>query len=393
MNKYIIKSLVVVSAFACGFTTGLYAQSPSEELSASLADSIKAGKGKKDNYWNRLINGHVDRTFEKKLDMSFAVAPSYTREASVGVGGMATGLYRLDRRDSLMMPSDIIVTFNASVNGYFSLEATGNNNFKGNRSRLSYQIAFYNKNLDFWGINYDDCDMNPVVSYQRQTVKVYTNYQYELLTNVYLGGILDFLYTNASKLDNPAYLLGQDRSFTATGIGLSLQYDSRDFILQPKRGTYLLLRQTAYPELLGNTHRTLWRTTLTADYYKQLWKGSVLAFDLYGQVSSNNLPWPLREELGGGERMRGYYIGRYIDNNIVSAQIEMRQHIAWRLGASAWVGCGTVFPSLEAFDIKKLLPTYGIGFRFEIKHNVNARIDFGFGKNTSGLTIGMGEAF
>ena len=39
---------------------------------------------------------------------------SYTREGSVGIGGAATALYRLDRTDSLMQPSDISQTGDAS---------------------------------------------------------------------------------------------------------------------------------------------------------------------------------------------------------------------------------------------------------------------------------------
>lgn len=38
-------------------------------------------------YLNSLMRGNVDRTHERKLDLSFAVTPSYTREAGFGIGG------------------------------------------------------------------------------------------------------------------------------------------------------------------------------------------------------------------------------------------------------------------------------------------------------------------
>ena len=63
---------------------------------------------------------------------------------------MATGLYRLDRKDSIMQPSDITLTGNISINGFYTLTATGNNHFKGNRSRLSYSLEFARKTLNFW---------------------------------------------------------------------------------------------------------------------------------------------------------------------------------------------------------------------------------------------------
>jgi len=92
-------------------------------------------------------------------------------------------------------------------------------------------------------------------------------------------------------------------------------------------------------------------------------------------------------------RMRGYYSGRYIDNNIASAQIELRQHIFRRLGCAAWLGAGSVFPTIKEFDVAKILPNYGLGLRFEIKHNMNARVDFGFGKETCGFVFGSSAAF
>ena len=64
---------------------------------------------RKNNYWNNLIHGNEDRSFERLIDFSFMVLPSYTREGSFGIGGAASGLYRLDKRDSLMQPSNITI--------------------------------------------------------------------------------------------------------------------------------------------------------------------------------------------------------------------------------------------------------------------------------------------
>ena len=395
MNNYFIKSLVLFFCCILFFSTELHSQELMQGNS-NVVDTLQTQVDKnhqKNNYWNLLIHGNIDRSYEKKLDLSYLITPFYGREASFGIGGMATGLYRLDRSDSLMQPSNIILGFSASINGFYSLGIEGNNNFKQNRSRLYYKVVFNNKNLNLWGFNYNDCNVNPAVKYRRQMAKVYANYQYELLTNFYVVGTLDFSYTKAVKISDISYLQGQKNSYTTTGLGLSAQYDSRDFVLNPKRGAYFYLRQTIYPEILGDAGKTIWRTTFQANYYKKVWNGGILAFDLYGEVSSNNLPWSLREELGGPNRMRGYYSGRYIDNDITSAQIELRQHIAGRFGCAAWIGAGTVFPSIKEFDTTKILPNYGLGLHFEIKHNTNARLDYGFGKNTSGFVLGLSTAF
>jgi hypothetical protein len=379
-------------AFALCLATGAWSQSQGGGVSGGVSDGLQDTlTKKKDGYWRRLLNGHVDRTFERKADLSFVAVPTYAREAGFGVGGGAAGLYRLDRSDSLMQPSNMSLVAGISANGFFTLTAEGNNNFRGNRSVLSYRIEFANRNLDFWGITFKDCRRNPAISYQRQSLRVYADYRCEPRANFYVGGTLDFLHTDATRIDDPEYLAGQRRRFTVAGLGVSLQYDSRDFVPNPKYGTYLLLRQTVYPGACDR--RNLLRTTFTADFYRQLRDGSILALDFYGQISSDNLPWILREELGGANRMRGYYRGRYIDNNIISGQLELRQRVYKRTGCVAWVGGGTVFPSLGKFRMNHVLPNYGLGLRFEIKHRVNVRIDLGFGKDTAGFVLNINEAW
>lgn len=345
-------------------------------------------------YWHSLIYGNVDRTFDRKMDLSFAVAPSYTREGSVGIGGAATALYRLDRTDSLMQPSDISLTGNVSIRGFYTLSVKGNNHFKGNKSSLTYRLAFMQKNLDLWGISYAGCSQNPVSGYTRRQLRLDSDYRYKMLPGFYAGATVNLNYTCALNMSSPEYLEGQGSSYYFTGLGLSLQYDTRDLIVNPSKGIYFLVKEVVYPRFMGTHDRTICATTVIFDAFVPAWKGGVLAFDLYGQLNSRHTPWPLREELGsGGCRMRGYYAGRYIDNSQIAAQVEIRQHIYGRLGCAVWGGAGTVFPSFAEFDPKGILPNYGIGLRFEFKHRMNIRIDYGFGKGTSGLVVQFAEAF
>ena len=51
----------------------------------------------------------VDRTFEKKIDFTFAGGPSYSKNTSLGIGLLAAGLYRVDRTDSVSSPSDVSI--------------------------------------------------------------------------------------------------------------------------------------------------------------------------------------------------------------------------------------------------------------------------------------------
>ena len=404
-----IKSIVIIILLIMG-GGDVYSQSFQSSQSDSIMEASLPDKGmqiKADSlnmpdkeesrikkYWNSLVHGNIDRTFERKLDMSYIVAPCYTREGGFGIGGAATALYRLDRKDSIMQPSDVSLSGSASANGFYAISVKGNNNFKGNRARLSYRLAFFKKTLDFWGVSYDGCSTNPVSEYTRGQIRWESDYVYKLTKDFHIGAAFNVDYTNISDIMNPAYIEGQKKSYFFTGVGVSAQYDTRDFILNPKRGIYLMVREVVYPQVASSYDRTLFSTTAVFDTYQKVWPGGILAMDLYGQFNSAQTPWTLREELGSGSsRMRGYYGGRYIDCNQVAAQLELRQHIYSRVGCVAWIGGGTVFPSFDKLKLKNVLPNYGVGLRIEFKHHVNVRIDYGFGKETAGFVFQFAEAF
>lgn len=157
----------------------------SNEMVEAASSTVEQSKFKQ--WWNSLVHGNVDRTFERKMDMSFIVAPCYTREGSFGIGGAATALYRLDRKDSIMQPSDISLSGSATVKGFYAITVKGNNHFRGNRSRLTYLLQFQNKNLDFWGIDYDACARNSVSAYRKQMINWESDYVYKLTPNLHVG--------------------------------------------------------------------------------------------------------------------------------------------------------------------------------------------------------------
>ncbi|MCD8260160.1 MAG: outer membrane protein assembly factor [Bacteroides sp.] len=180
-----------------------------------------------------------------------------------------------------MPPSDITLTANVSIWGVYSIRAAGNNYFKGNRSRLNYELFFFNEPLFLWGIRYQTTSVNPSTHYTRQDVRVNTQYIYWMTGNFYIGGIFDFTYKHIRKIDDISYLDGQFLSYLNTGLGFSVQYDTRDFIPNPGQGMYLLFQEVVYPQATGNYHRTLFRTTLIADLYRKVWTGGLIALDLY----------------------------------------------------------------------------------------------------------------
>lgn len=363
------------------------------EAAAARTDTVK----RRDGFMRRIIryfeNSNVDHTFEKKIDFSFAGGPSYSKNRSLGIGLLAAGLYRVDRTDSVTVPSDVSLFVNASITGYYAVGLSGNTLFDRGDQRVVYTLMFSSAPTSFWGIGYDAGRYNPESTYSEKRYTVEASYLHRVVSKLYVGGVFSFDYVRGLKFTQPAYLNGEKERYTATGIGAVVEFDSRDFIPNPYRGVYVSLKGQLFPKGLGNCGKTLWRTTFTADYYQRLWKGGILATDLYAIFNSEGTPWPMLARLGGSQRMRGYYQGRYTDNNMITFQVELRQRIWRRIGCTVWGGAGNVFPSLNRFDWSHTLPNYGVGLRWEFKKQVNVRMDYGLGKDTSGFLLSINEAF
>lgn len=361
----------------------------------SLAVDITAPK-QRNSIFRRLIRyfeqANEDRTQEKKFDLTWVLGPSYSAVTKVSLGILASGLYRIDRTDTITQPSNVSLYANISTSGYYKVGVTGLNLMDRNRHRIKYDISFASMPIDYWGIGYDMAQAEKSSMVEKR-YRIDAEYQYEMARNFFAGAALDFTHAAAKKVANPEYMLGQRDKYTATGFGLSLQYDSRDFAPNPYRGIYLSLRETYFPAALGTTE-TIWRTTFTGNYYQRLWKGCTLALDAYLEYNSGKeIPWSMVAQLGGGYRMRGYYLGQYRDNAMIEVQAELRQKIYNRHGIAVWVGAGNVFPNFNSFRWSQTLPNYGIGYRWEFKHRVNVRVDYGRGRHGGSVVFNVNEAF
>lgn len=338
-----------------------------------------------------------DRTRTRRFDATFGIAPQYSREASFGLTVALTGLYRIRRDDNLPEPSMMYVAASASLNGFFVIRTNGNILFPDNRWRFDYQFEASRKALHFWGITADETSRNETSKYDRREIKFCADFNYRLLGPVFAGPSVDIDYTIGSDFRNPEYLLGERRHIFAAGAGATVSFDTRDNLTAPSRGLLVRNRMLFYPGCFVTTRRFFWSESLVVDWYRRLWRGAVLACDFYMKLNSGATPWTMREMAAADDsRLRGYYMGSYIDNDQIALQAELRQHLYDRLGVAAWLGGGTIFNRDGAGGRKAervWLPNGGVGIRVRFRKNINGRVDVGFGKRGAAVVIAVGEAF
>lgn len=331
---------------------------------------------------------------QKKFDFSVIGGPHFSTDAKLGLGIVASGLYRTSGTDSLQIPSNVSLYTDFSTVGFYMLGIRGTHIFPSNKQRIDYNTSFFYFPSYFWGMGYEMGDDNSNKSkMKRFQFKFQANWLFSAAENLFLGPAIAFNYVTARDIDRPELLDGQRRKTVNFGAGFTLLYDTRDNLTAPHRGMRLELRQLFRPKFMGN-HYSFHTTDLRTSGYIPVWKSALLAADFHTMLNFGHPSWGMMALLGNSDLMRGYYEGRYRDKHKIEAQLEIRQHIWRRNGIVLWAGAGTVFNKFSAIMMKRILPNYGLGYRWEFKKNVNLRLDYGFGKaGQGGFIFNINEAF
>jgi len=216
--------------------------------------------------------------------------------------------------------------------------------------------------------------------------------------NLYAGVYSQFETYKIIKSD-PGGLLEKEafpgsKRGRASSLGLILNWDTRDNIFFPRQGYYCQLLTHISRSFLGSEFDT---TSVKIDLRKFLPLFSTHVFALQGLFHSVQGAPPFKNyaKLGGDSIMRGYYSGRYRDKSLLALQAEYRLSVWKRLGMAAFAGAGDVASRLKNFNLEAVKYSVGFGLRYKVapREGTNLRLDFAWGKGTSGFYFTAGESF
>lgn len=377
--------------------TSARAACPSGDVSfreEAVADTVAKKRKGLINWVLDYLNNTNKNKNHRKFDFSVLPGPHYNSDKGFGIGVIGMGLYRHDRRDTLSQPSNVSVFGDFTTKSSYTVGVGGTHVFPYDRGRIDYEVAANYFKESFWGIGYEmaNDDANEGLM-KRWKIDARADFLWKVAGDLFVGPSLTYDYAGILKIDRPELLAGQDTHVWNIGIGLCAVYDTRDVMTRPSRGVYISFKQLFRPKFLGSGYAYA-TTDFRLDAYGRLWKGAVVAGDLCGTFNFGHPSWATMALLGNSSTMRGYYAGRYRDKHILQAQVELRQHVWKRNGLVVWGGLGTVFDRFGALRADRVLPNWGIGYRWEFKKNANVRLDYGFGKRgMKGIIFNINEAF
>ena len=123
------------------------------------------------------------------------------------------------------------------------------------------------------------------------------------------------------------------------GAGLGLFYDSRNQIFFPTKGLVADVAFLNQSRVWGSNVR-FDRYSADVSSYHALSKHAILALNYFVSFTKGVAPFNAMSLLGGTKRMRGYYEGRFRDQNAALIQSEVRFAIYKRLGGVVFGGVG-----------------------------------------------------
>ncbi|MGN7823983.1 hypothetical protein ACTJJB_27915 [Chitinophaga sp. 22536] len=341
----------------------------------------------------------------------------YSQEKGLEIGAAMLYSFYTDNKN----PD--ITTRNSTLNlipaitteSQFKIDLKANIWTRGNTWHYKGNLRYHNFPLYFFGIGNE-------TRHDDRSLLNNTRYKAQLEAERRVGGHFyagaSLLYQNdsySSKDDKGIYntmpLVGKDGGHV-TFIGLTGIFDNRDNQNYTRKGWWLRLNAAYAPAFVSS--EPLFKLEAQGSHFISLSPKSTLGLNgVFNSLQGDKLPFYLLSEMGNDNMMRGYYTGRYRDQNYLAGQAEYRylidpkMHIRiwfvdiWpKFALAAFAGAGSVFNN-HNFALNGFKPSFGGGIRYFYDENakLTIRIDYAVGEKRDGESrqkgfyLSLAEAF
>lgn len=350
----------------------------------------------------------IDKFLSDKKDTtrasSFLPLPvvAYSQETGFEFGVLPVYAFYTDRSDTLTRSSTIsgLASFTTEKQSSFYIKS--DIWMPDNRYHFTTEIRYKDFPVNFYGVGSNTLESNKEFIDQRLfRIKWEAEKRFD---RSFTGLTLSYeKYQFTDRERGGVYPAGV---FDADGgkvffAGISQIVDNRNSNTYPTDGFYLKLNYSYAPDLFGGNNFKGRQTKIDIRNFRNLNKKTVLGINgVYQTIQGTRAPFYLMPQLGNDMIMRGYYTGRYRDQNLMALQAEVRYRFISRFGAAAFLAGGTVY-SNRNLSLKNLKPALGAGLRYfyDIDRGLSVRADYAVGekrtgeKRQNGFYLSLGEAF
>lgn len=327
---------------------------------------------------------------------------SYSNETSWLFGLSKYNAFRLKSHgkvDSMTQASSVTCFLYGTLNRQYKIVLETNFMFYKNNYNWKTTLAYVDYPLEYFGIGNE-------TKLEDQKTLITTDWQmssyflFRTWKKWYIGPVFDVYNYEKVKLAEdeaqlPNYNTNADHVLgTQSGLGLKIIMEGRDNRLNAKKGYYVETGYQLFRDFIGSQFNY---DAFYADfrYYVPLAKKVTLGAQIHTESKVGEVPVQSLSLLGGDYFMRGTYRGRYRDNVLLDAQMELRFPIYWIFSGVVFGSSGQVAPAYDQLYLNKYHYNYGAGLRLTMdsEHDVNIRFDVGRSSDQTIFIVNVSEAF
>lgn len=343
--------------------------------------------------------GRPDSTAKSKRNKILAIpVVSRAPETDWTFGAAGTWLFKTSHKDTLLRTSNVQLIGIYTLRKQYVGQLDANIVFPREKWYLRVHGSASRFPDSFWGVGNEMPERNK----ERYTFDQYhinPTLMRMLRPKLFAGLVYDFqryynIHYTPDGIFDQQQLPGRNGSLIS-GAGVTILLDSRDNLYNAYKGWYVQLLSLFYGKALGSGF-TYNQFILDTRKYIKVYRRHVVALQAYFEYNGPGAaPFRNLARMGGPERMRGYYSGRFTDRSHICFQAEYRFPIWWRFGGTAFASLGEVAPSFNKMSLPGLKYTYGFGLRFAANRveRINFRFDYGFRKGGGDYYFTVAEAF
>ena len=346
---------------------------------------------------------HFNDKMEKIVVYSPLPVISYSSETDWLFGLTKINAFRIgakNQHDTTFQPSHVTALAYLTLAKQYKVALTADLMFGKDKYNSFTELLFMDFPNFYFGVG-DDTELSDQCLVETENFSITQMFSYKLTKRWHIG--LKYHYNNYYKVD----ILSSDEHCaddipdlsvnegTQSGIGITINRETRDNRFNARRGSYLFFEYMDYGKWIGSEFKYQSIILEYRKYYTPL-KWLTLAGQIYTETKiGDNIPVQSLSLMGGDNRMRGIYIGRFRDKSMIEGQIEARFPIFWIFSGVVFTGLGEVAPTYKAYTWEGIKWTYGAGLRMNVNKatRTNIRFDVGFFQHQPLFFFTFSEAF
>ena len=350
-------------------------------------------------------DGNLDASNYLAGRTGFLPIPIIISDPAVGYGGgLAVAFFheskdepqkKVDEDGMLSLPPSVSFLVGAGTENGSWFGAGGHvGSWKNDSIRYTGAAGYADFNLKFYGIDPDrppsddnglEFNIEGFLLLQELTFRIKES-------NFFLGGRYAYFNskTNSDILDGIPGIPNDGLDDATGGLGLIINYDSRDNIISPSDGHLAKLHTMFYNEAFGGDYDYTKIKASSYSYWPIL-KNIVLGVRLEGDFIDGDAPFYDVPYIN----MRGIPALRYQGESVIVTELDARWDITYRWSLVGFGGSGWTAENIGDLGDESAKLAGGGGFRYLIARRLGLRVglDVAVGPEDTVLYMGIGSAW